>query len=114
MILNSNHIRLKHLESIRYVVSAAAPLGGADMERFKIKTNDQVRLLQVYGLTETSPIATWQILQKGIKIGGSGYAIPNTECKIVSVDDPTNTGLGVGESGELLIRGPQVSDVDKF
>lgn len=111
MILNNPHLQLKHLESIRTIVSAAGPLGAADIERFGEKTNHLISLLQVYGMTETSPITTWQTknLENGIKIGGSGFAVPNTECKIVSIDDPANTdGLGVNQSGELLIRGPQV------
>lgn len=115
MILNNPQIELSHLECMRYIVSAAAPLGGADVERFREKTKGKVTALQVYGLTETSPIATWQTekLENGIKIGGSGVAVPNTEFKIVNVDDPQNVGLGVKQSGELLIRGPQVRPMAK-
>lgn len=109
MILNNESIQLKQLDSLRTIVSAAGPLGIADVERFKEKYKDRVDLLQVYGMTETSPITLWQTkkLKNGIKIGGSGFVVPNTECKIVAIDDPTNTGLGVNQSGELLIRGPQ-------
>lgn len=110
MILNNQSIKLEHLNSLRTIVSAAGPLGIPDVERFKEKSKGTVDLLQVYGMTETSPITLWQTknLENGIKIGGSGFAVPNTECKIVSIDDPTNTGLRPNESGELLIRGPQV------
>lgn len=111
MILNNPSIKLEHLNSLRTIVSAAGPLGISDVERFKEKSKGTVDLLQVYGMTETSPITLWQTknLENGIKIGGSGFAVPNTECKIVSIDDPTNTGLPPNESGELLIRGPQVN-----
>lgn len=115
MILNNPSIQLKELDSLRTIVSAAGPLGVPDVERFREKSKGKVHLLQVYGMTETSPITLWQTkkLENGIKIGGSGFAVPNTECKIVATDDPTNTGLGINQSGELLIRGPQVGYIMK-
>lgn len=111
MIVNNPSIQLKQLDSLRTIVSAAGPLGIPDVERFKEKSKGKVDLFQVYGMTETSPITLWQTkkLENGVKIGGSGFAVPNTECKIVALDDVTNTGLGVNQSGELLIRGPQVT-----
>jgi acyl-CoA synthetase (AMP-forming)/AMP-acid ligase II len=39
-------------------------------------------------------------------LGSIGPLIPNTQCKVVDVDD--NTELGTGQSGELWIQGPQV------
>lgn len=110
MLLNNPSIQLKQMDSLRTIVSAAGPLGIPDVERFKEKSNGKVDLLQVYGMTETSPVTIWQTkkLENGIKIGGSGFVVPNTECKIVAIDDTSNTGLGVNQSGELLIRGPQV------
>lgn len=109
MMINNPSIQIKQMELLRTVLSAAGPLGIPDVERFKEKTKGKVDLFQVYGLTETSPIVLWQTrkLENGVKIGGSGFAIPNTECKIVAIDDSTNSGLGVNQSGELLIRGPQ-------
>lgn len=111
MMLNNQSIKLEQVTSLRTIVSAAGPLGIPDVERFKEKSKGKVDLLQVYGMTETSPITLWQTrkLENGIKIGGSGFAVPNTKCKIVSIDDPMNIGLGPGLSGELLIKGPQVS-----
>lgn len=110
MIVNNPAIQLKQLDSLRTIVSAAGPLGIPDVERFKEKSKGKVDLFQVYGMTETSPITLWQTrkLENGVKVGGSGFAVPNTECKIVAIDDASNTGLGVNQSGELLIRGPQV------
>lgn len=109
MIINNPSIQLKQIDSLRTILSAAGPLGIPDVERFREKSKGTVDLFQVYGLTETSPIVLWQTrrLENGVKIGGSGFAIPNTECKIVAIDDASNTGLSVNQSGELLIRGPQ-------
>lgn len=99
---------MKQIDSLRTIVSAAGPLGIPDVVRFKEKSKGKVDLFQVYGMTETSPITLWQSRKlKNLKIGGSGFALPNTECKIVAIDDDSNTGLGANQSGELLIRGPQ-------
>lgn len=104
-------IRSKHLETVRAVISAAAPLGAADVERFHKKTGGTIDLLQLYGLTETSPVLTTQTknVPGGIKTGGSGLLVPNTECKVVPVDDVDHPGLGPNQAGELLFKGPQVS-----
>lgn len=112
MLLNNQKImQHKNFSFIRHVASGAAPLGAADVERFKEKTKGKVDFLQIYGMTETSPLTIHQTakVENGVKIGGCGFTVSNTECKIVSPDDPTNTGLGPNKSGELLIRGPQVS-----
>lgn len=95
---------------MKTITSGAAPLGAADIERMHEKTNGRVNLLQAYGLTETSPGTHAQTnqLKNGIKIGGSGFLLPNTEAKIVAPDDPDRSGLGPNQSGEILIRGPQV------
>lgn len=110
MLNNPKIMETNNFEHIRTIISGAAPLGATDVERFMDKTKGKVELLQLYGMTETSPITTHQTtkLPNGVKIGGSGFVIPNIECKVVSVDDSTNNGLGPYQSGELLFRGPQV------
>lgn len=112
MLLNNPNINHKHIEDIRTVAASAAPLGAADIERFVQKSKGTVRFLQMYGMTEASPIILSQstTLQNGIKIGGSGFLTPNTLSKIVDVNDVNNTALGPLESGELLIKGPQVKE----
>lgn len=112
-MLNNENFKLETLETLRYIVTAAAPLGAADIHRFLEKTKEKIELLQVYGLTETSPIVTWSTrrMKAALKIGGSGIVVPNTECKVVDLDDKENVGLPVGKTGELLVRGDQVRKV---
>ena len=63
-------------------------------------------LLQAYGLTETSPAACINPIIEGAEFNGSiGLPIPSTEASIV--DDDGNE-LGLGEVGEICIKGPQV------
>ncbi|MCZ6880093.1 MAG: AMP-binding protein [Gammaproteobacteria bacterium] len=63
-------------------------------------------LVQAYGLTETSPAACINPIVEGAEFNGSiGLPIPSTEASIV--DDDGNE-LGLGEIGEICIKGPQV------
>jgi 4-coumarate--CoA ligase len=109
VILNNPRIRSDDLKSIRTIVSAAAPLGASAVEEFNNKCQEKIDLLQMYGMTETSPLTLMQTprLNNGTKIGGSGFLIPNTEAKIISIDGDS-TGLEAYRSGELVVRGPQV------
>jgi acyl-CoA synthetase (AMP-forming)/AMP-acid ligase II len=93
------------LSSLQFLGSGAAPLS-AELEMACGKRLG-CRMLQGYGLTETSP-TTHLVTDKlaGQMPGSIGPAIPNTECRIVDI--VTGEDVPDGEPGELLIRGPQV------
>src|SRR5918992_3007539 len=93
------------LSSIRSCFSGAAPLPVAVAEKFESITGG--RLVEGYGLTETSPITHINPIYGKRKFGSIGLPIPDTDCKIVDLDDPEKE-LGPGEEGELCIAGPQV------
>lgn len=62
--------------------------------------------MQGYGLTETSPVVLMNI-KRTPKPSSVGGPTPNTEAKIVHLDDATYKGLPANQSGEILVRGPQ-------
>ena len=62
-------------------------------------------LIEGYGLTETSPLATANPLTIREYSGSIGLPIPSTD---LSIRDDEGRELGVGEAGEICIRGPQV------
>ena len=64
-----------------------------------------IPVLVGYGLTETSPVTNARRLDRNLR-GSSGQPIPETEIKIV--DPQTRQTLPPGETGLILIRGPQV------
>ena len=66
-----------------------------------------VRFREVYGMTEMSPFVTFTRMDTIDTEGSSGQLTPNTSMKVVSVD--SGEELGVGETGELCFRGPQVN-----
>jgi long-chain acyl-CoA synthetase len=63
-------------------------------------------LIQAYGLTETSPAATMNPLDLSEFNGSIGLPIPSTE---LSVRDDSGSEVGVGQLGEICLRGPQVT-----
>jgi len=93
------------LSSLKSVTSGAAPLGPelqkACSERLKCIVK------QGYGMTEASPVTHFSPENvELVRAGSCGLLIPNTECRII--DLKTKLDVAPGESGELLIRGPQI------
>ena len=102
----NNHpgVRRFGIQSIRACISGAAPLPVEVQEAFEKLTRG--RLVEGYGLTEASPVALANPLNGLRKIGSIGIPFPSTEAKIV--DLATGQDLPPGQTGELVIRGPQV------
>lgn len=93
------------LSSIDACLSGAAKLPVAVMERFETATGGKV--VEGYGLTETSPITHANPIRGVRKEGSVGLPLPDTECRVSEIDDPSRD-VAPGEEGELLISGPQV------
>ncbi len=91
------------LSAARQVFSGAAPLGAELAAEASARIGCEV--VQGYGLTESSPV-THSTLVGGYKPGSIGVLLPNQVCKIV--DPVTGEELGVGENGELWIKGPNI------
>jgi len=65
-----------------------------------------IKVIQGYGLTETSPMITLVEPDKAeAKVGSIGCAVPGVEVRIVDENDQE---LGVDEPGEIITRGPHV------
>jgi long-chain acyl-CoA synthetase len=62
-------------------------------------------IVEGYGLSETSPVATSNHPDIGIVLGTIGVPIPSTD---VAIRDDAGADLPMGEAGEICIRGPQV------
>lgn len=105
--INESAETTKHdLSSIRSCFSGAAPLPIAVAEKFERITGG--RLVEGYGLTETSPVTHINPLDGSHRFGTIGLPIPDTDCKLVDVDDPEREVEGEDQEGELCIAGPQI------
>ena len=65
------------------------------------------KLVEGYGLSETSPVATANPLHGAVKENCIGQPIPQTTISLRDLDDP-NKEVPLGERGEVCISGPQV------
>ncbi|MFE2017295.1 4-coumarate--CoA ligase family protein [Streptomyces sp. NPDC059499] len=95
------------LSSLRYIVSAAAPLD-AELAAACSARLGLPPVRQAYGMTELSPGTHVVPLDaENPPPGAVGKLLPGTEMRIVSIEDP-GKDVGTGTDGEILIRGPQV------
>ncbi len=104
-IINAPGLEKLDLTSVASCFSGGAPLPPDVLQRFETLTSSKI--VEGYGLTETSPVTHANPLHGQRKIGSIGVPFPNTDVKVVHVDDAT-TEVAAGEQGELLIKGPQV------
>ncbi|RMD51054.1 MAG: long-chain fatty acid--CoA ligase [Candidatus Thermofonsia bacterium] len=82
--------------------------GGASLPLEVIKGMEEkfgIPLLEGYGLSETSPVASFGRLDKERKPGSIGVPVWGVEMRVVDKDD---NDVPVGETGEILIRGHNV------
>ena len=94
------------LSSIKLCLSGGASLPREVQEKFQELSG--CTLVEGYGLSETSPVATCNpTTPGGSREGSLGVPVPGTVVDICSLDDPEKV-LPQGEIGEICISGPQV------
>ncbi len=104
-LLNHPGINQADLTSIKGCFSGSAPLPLEVIRDFESKTGSTI--VEGFGMTESSPVTHINPFIGKRKVGSIGLPIPDTECRIVDLNDG-ETNMPLGESGELLVKGPQV------
>jgi long-chain acyl-CoA synthetase len=89
--------------SLRMVFVAAAPVPAELADEFEKRTG--ARVLEGYGLTETSPVVSVMRMEDPHKPGSCGRPVPNIE---VAILDDEDRPLPPFETGEVCVRGPNV------
>jgi len=89
--------------TLRLGVSGGASLPLEVMRQVEEKFN--IQILEGYGLSETSPVATFNRLDRERKPGSIGLPIWGIEVKVV---DDKDRELPPGEAGEIVIRGHNI------
>ena len=103
-LLNTPGFDQVDFSQLRMTIGGGMAVQPTVAERWQAVTGRPI--YQGYGLTETSPVATANL--PGSEFTGSiGLPLPSTDLMIA--DDAGNP-LGIGEMGEICIRGPQVMD----
>ena len=83
--------------------SGGTALVKATAERWEKLTG--CRIVEGYGLTETSPVASTNPYGIQARLGSVGMPVPGSIMKVINDD---GAELGLGERGELCVKGPQV------
>jgi long-chain acyl-CoA synthetase len=102
---NAPNVEGYGFHSLKCCMSGGAPLPVEVQQKFEALTGG--KLVEGYGLTETSPVTHTNPLFGTRKVGSIGVPIPDTDAKIVDLETGTRD-LPIGEIGEVVIRGPQV------
>ncbi|MDZ7632393.1 MAG: AMP-binding protein [Gemmatimonadaceae bacterium] len=90
--------------ALRVCISGGAALPIWVQRKWEAATGCALR--QGYGLTEAGPVCLFNRVDQPNRVGTLGVAYPGVA---VSIRDPgTSTALGVGDSGEICVRGPTV------
>jgi long-chain acyl-CoA synthetase len=93
------------LHSLKVCISGSTALLGDTKDHFEHLSGG--RICEGYGLSEAPVVTHCNPLLGTNKIRSIGMPMPDVDCLIVDAENPDRT-VGPGESGELVLRGPQV------
>ncbi|MGD0485366.1 MAG: long-chain fatty acid--CoA ligase [Gemmatimonadales bacterium] len=93
------------ISSVTSCFSGSAPLPVDVLQKFEGLTGS--RIVEGFGLTETSPVTHCNPMRTVRKVGSIGVPFVETDCRIVDIETRTRD-LPPGQDGELVIKGPQV------
>jgi long-chain acyl-CoA synthetase len=102
-LLHLQQERDYNLSSLKFCMTGGAPMPVEVMSAFERRFG--VTILEGFGLSETSPIASFTMLDKPRKAGSIGYPVWGIEMGIIGEHDEL---LPEGERGEIVIRGHNV------
>ena len=102
---NAPNVQRYGFNSLRICMSGGAPLPVEVRERFEALTGG--KLVEGYGLTETSPVTHINPPAGSPKVGSIGLPVGETQTRVVDLETGEQE-VPIGEVGEIVIRGPQV------
>ncbi len=102
-LLHSEAGRDRDLSALRYCLCGGAPMPVEVMRAFEQRYG--VEILEGYGLSETSPVASFNVFGRPRKPGSIGYPVWGVEMAIL---DEADRELPDGEPGEICIRGHNI------
>ncbi len=104
LLANPRFKQLDH-SNLEVCISAASPFPEESQKELESVVG-QGMLMEVYGMTETSPITVMNPMKGKKKLGHIGLPILNTDVKLL--DTTTGEPVPVGSPGEICVKGPQV------
>lgn len=104
-LLDHPKLGVTDFSSLRVCISGGAPLPAELKQRFETATG--AKLVEGYGLSESSGVLTANPYEGAGKPGTIGQPVPATRLKLVDKEDPTRAAPD-GEPGEIVAQGPQI------
>lgn len=101
-LCNDTEFKKLDFSNLKLTLSGGMALTSYAADLWKQTTGKDI--YEGYGLTETSPVVSVNS-GNGMRTGTIGVAVPLTQ---IDIRDEDNNSLGLGESGELCVKGPQV------
>ncbi len=102
-LLNNADFRALNFKSLKLANAGGMALQRPVADRWREVTG--INIAEGYGMTESSPVATFNPYKEGNRVGTIGMPAPSTDMRIVNdIGEP----LPAGEIGEIQIKGPQV------
>jgi long-chain acyl-CoA synthetase len=102
-MLHSEKADSADVSTLRLCVSGGSAMPGEVLRAFEEKFG--CKILEGYGLSETSPVASFNHPDRERKVGSIGTPVKGVEMKVVDEDD---NEVARGEVGEIVIKGPNV------
>ncbi|MDI6797650.1 MAG: AMP-binding protein [Desulfatibacillaceae bacterium] len=106
MLMDNPRFKTLDFSNLRVCVSGAAPFSEKGINAME-EIVGKGKVLEVYGMTETSPLITGNPYRGQSRIGSVGLPLPNTKVRVVDTEDRTKE-VPPGQEGELAVSGPQV------
>ncbi len=104
-LLDHADIERTDFSSLRVCISGGAPMAAELKARFEAQTG--AKLVEGYGLTESSGVVSANPYGAEGKSGSIGHPLPGTMVRLVDKEDPTKDALP-REPGEIVVAGPQI------
>ena len=104
-LLDHPRVAKTNFSSLQICISGGAPLPLPLKARWEQQTG--ARLVEGYGLTETSGVASTNPYEGEERVGTIGQPLPATRLRLLNREHPEQDAAP-GEPGELAVQGPQV------
>jgi long-chain acyl-CoA synthetase len=106
MLLDDPLFKTIDFSELKICVSGAAPFSVEGIREMEAVVGKD-KVMEVYGMTEASPLLTMNPFSGKKKIGSVGLPIQNTDIKLVDLETRENE-VGFNEEGEIIASGPQI------
>jgi long-chain acyl-CoA synthetase len=106
LLMEQPEFRALDFSSLGFCLSAASPFPAESINELE-SVIGKGKLIEGYGMTELSSLATSNPRRGEKKIGSVGLPLPNTRMRLMDLETG-NTDVPIGEEGEIVVLGPQV------